>query len=52
MPKGGDGEGDGNSLHSESQHKDDMKTTTDSNFQDTLNKTGSDKSKEIHKITP
>jgi hypothetical protein len=52
MSKGGDGEGDGNSVNPESQHKDDIKPTTDSNSMDTPNKTGSDKSKRMPKITP
>lgn len=52
MSKGGDGEGDGSSVNSESQHKDDIKPTTDSNSKDTPNNTGSDKSKKMPKITP
>jgi len=52
MSKGGDGEGDGSPVNSESQHKDDIKPTTDSNSKDTPNNTGSDKSKKIPKITP
>jgi hypothetical protein len=52
MFKGGDGESDGDSVNSESQHKDDIRPTADSNSKDTPNKTGSDKSKKIPKITP
>jgi hypothetical protein len=52
MSKGGDGEGDGSSVNSESQHKDDIKLTIDSNSKDTPNNTGSEKSKKIPKITP
>jgi hypothetical protein len=52
ISKDGDGESDGNSVHSESQHQDDNKPTTDSNSKDTPNKTGSDKSKKVSKITP
>jgi len=52
MFKGGDGEGDGNSVNSDSQHKDDIKPKTDSNSKDTPNKTVSDKSKNMPEITP
>lgn len=50
--KDGDGESDGNSVHSQSQNQDDNKPATDSNSKDTPNKTGSDKSKKMPKITP
>ena len=52
MSKGGDDEGDGNSVHSESQHKDDIKPTADFNSKDIPNNTDSDKSKNMPIITP
>jgi len=52
MSKGSDGEGDGNSVHSESQHKDDIKPTADFNSKDIPNNTDSDKSKNMPIITP
>jgi hypothetical protein len=52
MSKGGDGESDGNSVHSESQHKDDIKPTADSYSKDIPNNTDSEKSKNMPIITP
>jgi len=52
MSKGGDGEGDTNSVNSESQHKDDIKPTADSNSLDTPNNIDSDKSNMMPGITP
>lgn len=52
MSKGSDGEGDGNSVNSESQHKDDINPTADSKSVDTPNKIDSDKSKKMPNITP
>jgi len=52
MSKGGDGEGDGNSVNSESQHKDDTKPTADFNSMDTPNNIDSDKSNNMPEITP
>ncbi|XP_069675639.1 solute carrier family 12 member 4 isoform X2 [Periplaneta americana] len=46
-----EGEGDGNSIHSETPQQDD-KSSADPNVKDTPNKTGSDKSKKMPAITP
>ena len=52
MFKASDGEGDSNSVNSESQHKDDTKPTADSNSIETPNNIDSDKSKKMPEITP